>query len=141
MLNAMFFYRIGNFFSKHGIPIVPSIMKFIIRLIYNSVIDCSTQIGEGSFLAYGGIGVVIHKKAKIGRNVTIGQQVTIGGRSGLKQLPVIGNNVYLGAGSKILGDIVIGDNVIVGANSVVIESFPENSVIAGVPAKLIRYSK
>ncbi len=36
------------------------------------------EIGKGTKLGYGGIGVVIHSKAKIGRNCMIAQQVTVG---------------------------------------------------------------
>ena len=138
MINAIFFYRIGNFCFRYKIPIIPILMKLIIRLVYNSAIDCSTQIGKRTFLAYGGIGVVIHKRAVIGKNVTISQQVTIGGKSGNPNLPIIGDNVYIGAGAKILGDIKIGDNVTIGANSVVLMDVPNNSTVAGVPAKILK---
>jgi len=138
MINAIFFYRIGNFCVRHKLPFIPLLMKLIIRIIYNSVIDCSTKIGKGTYLAYGGIGVVIHKKAEIGKNVVIGQQVTIGGRSGLKELPIIGDDVYLGAGAKILGNVRLGKNVVVGANSVIIKDVEKNTVVAGVPGKIIK---
>ena len=51
---------------------------------------------------------------------------------------IIGKNVWIGESAVILSNVTIGDNCIIGANSVVTKSFPENSVIAGVPAKLIR---
>jgi len=51
---------------------------------------------------------------------------------------IIGKNVWIGESVVILSNVTIGDNCIIGANSVVTKSFPENSVIAGVPAKLIR---
>ena len=43
-----------------------------------------------------------------------------------------------GVGAKILGPVVIGNNSIIGANAVVISSFPENSIIGGVPAVLLK---
>ncbi|MEN9334487.1 MAG: hypothetical protein RLY35_1667 [Bacteroidota bacterium] len=137
MINAIFFYRIGHFCVRYRIPFVPIIMKLIIRLIYNSALDCRTVIGRGTFLAYGGIGVVIHQRAVIGKSVTISQQVTIGGRSGKEGVPVIGDHVFIGAGAKILGDITIGEYAIVGANSVVLRDVPAHSTVAGVPAKII----
>lgn len=85
------------------------------------------------------MGVVIHSRAVIGKNCKIAQQVTIGGRSGIYEVPVIGDNVYLGAGCKVLGNVIIGNNVVVGANAVVIRSVPDNAVVAGVPAKIVKY--
>lgn len=39
---------------------------------------------------------------------------------------------------KYLGDVKIGDNVVIGANSVVIDNVPYNSVVAKIPAKIIK---
>lgn len=51
---------------------------------------------------------------------------------------VIGNNVWVGMGATILPGVWIGDNSVVAAGAVVTKSFPANSVIGGVPAKIIR---
>ena len=138
MWNIIYFYRIGNWFFRHKIPVIPLLFKFAIRLFFNSAIDPSMKIGKGSTFAYGGIAVVVHKRAVLGQNVQIGQCVTIGGRSKLYSVPVIGNNVYIGAGSKILGDVTIGNNVVIGANSVVLNDIPDNSVVVGSPAKIVK---
>ncbi|PKP01644.1 MAG: capsule biosynthesis protein CapJ [Bacteroidetes bacterium HGW-Bacteroidetes-6] len=50
----------------------------------------------------------------------------------------IGDNVWLGAGAIVLPGVSIGSNVVVGAGSVVTKSFPDNVVIAGNPARIIR---
>lgn len=50
----------------------------------------------------------------------------------------IGKNVWIGDNVSIMPGVTLGDNVIVGANSVVTHSFPENVVIAGCPAKIIK---
>ena len=52
-------------------------------------------------------------------------------------VPSIGNNCVLGPGSKILGSVTLGDNVFVGANAVVTHDMPSNSIVAGIPAKVI----
>lgn len=53
-------------------------------------------------------------------------------------IPTIGNNVEFGAGCKVLGEIKIGNNVIIGANAVVVHDVPNNCVVVGVPARIIR---
>ncbi|WP_229724517.1 serine O-acetyltransferase [Winogradskyella forsetii] len=113
-------------------------MKLIIFLVYNSSVPYEANIGKGSHFAYGGIGVIIHKKAEIGKNCQIGSNVTIGGKSGHPQVPIIGDNVYLATGCKVLGPIRIGNNVTIGANAVVIKNVPDNAIVAGIPAKIIR---
>ncbi|MDO5668209.1 MAG: serine acetyltransferase [Alcaligenaceae bacterium] len=137
-MNAILFYRISNWLYEKKIPVLPLLIKYFIFLIFNSVVPYSAKIGRDSKFAYGGIGVVMHSKAIIGDKVIIGQGVTIGRQLDPVGIPVIGNNVYISAGARILGDISIGNNVIIGANAVVIKDVPDNSIVAGVPAKVIR---
>lgn len=138
MFNSVYFYRLGRFLYKMRIPLLPKIIELIIFLLYNSKIPSSCVIGKGSFFSYGGIGVVLHARCKIGDNVDIGTNVTIGGRSGHYEVPIIGDNVYIATGAKILGPIKIGNNVTIGANAVVINDVPDNVVVAGIPAKIIK---
>jgi serine O-acetyltransferase len=137
-MNAIKLYRLSHKLYLMKIPIIPKILKNLIFLLFNSIIPYTAEIGEESKFGYGGIGVVIHSKAKIGKRVLIGQGVTIGRSLDPMGVPTIGNNVYISAGAKIIGDIKIGDNVIIGANSVVNKDIPSNSICAGVPCKVIR---
>jgi serine O-acetyltransferase len=139
MLNAYKLYILSHKLYKNKIPIIPKIIKFIIFIIYNSSIPYQAIIGKGTRFGYGGIGVVIHKRTIIGKNCNIGSNVTIGGKSGLYNVPKIGDNVYISTGAKILGSIVIGNNAVIGANAVVIKNVPNNAVVAGVPAKIIKF--
>jgi acetyltransferase-like isoleucine patch superfamily enzyme len=50
----------------------------------------------------------------------------------------IGNNCWIGGGATILAGVNIGDGCVVAAGSVVIKSVPVNSIVAGVPAKIIK---
>lgn len=45
----------------------------------------------------------------------------------------------LGGGSFLFGGITIGKNVVVGANSVVNKDVPDNAIVAGAPAKILRF--
>lgn len=137
-MNAIVLYRFSNYLFRHGIPLVPKIIYYITFLIYNSSIPYKATIGKGTVFGYGGMGVVIHESAVIGSNCMIGQQVTIGGRSGHLEVPIIGDNCMIGAGARVLGPIRIGNNVDIGANSVVLTDIPSHSVIAGIPAVIKR---
>ncbi|MCC5895080.1 MAG: sugar O-acetyltransferase [Alkalibacterium sp.] len=50
----------------------------------------------------------------------------------------IGNNCWVGTNATIIGGVTLGDNCVVAAGAVVTKSFPDNVVIAGVPAQVIR---
>lgn len=139
MLNAIFFYRISRWCYLHRIPFIPKLVTLLIFLIYNSKVPYQARIGKGTKLGYGGIGVVIHSESVIGRNCSVGQQVTIGGgNSRYPGVPVIGDNVHMHKGAIIYGGITVGDNAEIGANAVVNKPVPDNAVVAGVPAKIIR---
>jgi serine O-acetyltransferase len=138
MLNAVQIQQLAHWLHVRRVPVLPRLLKLLIFLLYNSVLDPSTVIGSGSRLAYGGIGVVVHARARIGRNVTISQGVTIGGRNRSMDVPVIEDDVFLAPGSKILGPITVGTGSVVGANAVVVHDVPPRSIVAGVPARVLR---
>ena len=131
-------YRRAHWLQEHGLRPLARIYEMWIYLVHNSFIPAECQIGEGTTFGYKGIGVVIHKRAKIGKNCLIAQGVTVGGRSGHYDVPVIGDNCYIGAGAKVLGPITVGDTVTVGANAVLLKDAPANSVWGGVPAKCLK---
>ncbi|ANZ69234.1 DapH/DapD/GlmU-related protein [Pediococcus claussenii] len=53
-------------------------------------------------------------------------------------ISTIGNDVRIGGSAVLLPNVTLGNNVVVGANSTVTKSFPDNVVIAGNPARVIR---
>ena len=131
-------YRFNNWLYRHHIPFLPWFIWKLQYLIFNCSVPASCKLGKGTKFGYGGIGVVLHSRAVLGENCIIGTNVTIGGKSRWYEVPVIGNNVDISTGAKILGPIKIGDNVAIGANAVVVKDVPDNCVVAGIPAKIIK---
>lgn len=120
------------------VPLVPAMIFHILRFAFKAYIPITATIGRGSFFGYGGTGVALHPGAVIGERCVIGQNCMILSRDGGDDVPVLGNGVLLGAGSAIVGPIIVGDNVKVGANAVVMDDVPPNSVVVGIPARVIK---
>lgn|SRR5699024_350530 len=133
-------YYIARWFYKKKIPLIPKLIYYLQYFIYNSHVPYKADIGKGVTFSYGGIAVVIHHRAKIGESCSIGARVTLGGRSGIYRVPELGNNVYVGVGAVIIGNVKVGDNAVIGANAVVINDVEENEVVAGVPARHIKFN-
>lgn len=111
--------------------------SFFITQDYLCKIFGSTKIG-GGLTCYHPYATVINAKS-IGENFQFRNGLTIGNKANNNQLiPTIGDNVTVGANVVIIGDIIIGDNVTVGAGAVVVKDVPNNSIVAGNPAKVIK---
>lgn len=137
-IQAVLIYRIAHFFHILGLPFVPRYLSFIARQLTGIDIHPGAKIGKNFFIDHG-TGVVIGETTEIGDNVTLYQGVTLGGVSleAKKRHPTLKSNIVVGAGAKILGPVVIGNNVKIGANSVVTKDIPDNSVVVGVPGRII----
>ena len=133
-------YYLSRYFYLKKIPVLPKLIHHLIRIIFACDVKYTADIGKNVGFFHNGLGVVIHKFAKIGDGTVIYQNVTIGGNGKSEAengIPHIGKNVFIGAGAVILGPIVIGDNARIGANSVVLTDVPANATVVGIPAKQI----
>lgn len=140
-LRSVVDYRLARYFQLKG-------FKFLTVLIQNfsyrstgAEINTSAIIGPGLKLPHPN-GVVIGHGVHIAKNVTIYQQVTLGGKGRktdvLPRYPVIGENTIIYAGAKIVGAVNVGKNAVVGANSVVTKDVADGETVAGVPARVIK---
>jgi serine O-acetyltransferase len=137
-IKAVLLYRISHFFHKLGMPFIPRYISDIARELTAIEIHPGAEIGNEFFIDHGA-GVVIGETAIVGNNVTMYAGVVLGGTSleQVKRHPTIGDNVVIGTGAKVLGPITVGDNVRIGANSVVINDVPADSVVVGVPGRIV----
>lgn len=75
---------------------------------------------------------------RIGENVALPHNTTIGAKTASSGAPIIANNIDVAANSVITGILEVGDNVIAGPGVVVLHSFAQESIIAGNPARVIK---
>lgn len=107
------------------------------QLSYKTGIQIPTNVcGPGLQIWHYGF-IIVNGKVRIGKNLTIYPGVEIGAKD--NGVPVIGDNCFIGASAKVLGGVTIGNNVTIAPNAVVTKDVPDNAVVAGVPAKIIKY--
>lgn len=106
--------------------------------VFQVDINPAVPFGRGIFIDHG-TGVVVGQTAVIEDDVSILQNVTLGGtgKETGDRHPKIRRGVLIGAGAKILGNIEVGRCSRVAAGSVVLKAVPPNATVAGVPAKVV----
>lgn len=126
----LFYYRLGYTFLELFSFLCPPDHTLHIMGCGKIGERCFLQHSQNSFLNANSIGddfYCLH-------NVTIGNDI-------IKGRPIIGNNVSIYTGAVIIGNIKIGNNVMIAANAVVRNDVPNNVLVAGVPAKIVKVLK
>jgi serine O-acetyltransferase len=114
---------------------------YMIRSTWGIEIPREAEIGEGFYIGHYG-GIIVASSVKIGKNVDISHQVTIGvsGQGEKRGCPTIGDYTYIAPGAKIFGKIKIGNYVKIGANAVIYKDIPDNAIVVSYPGfKIISY--
>jgi serine O-acetyltransferase len=115
------------------------------RFLTGIEIHPGATIGRRLFIDHG-MGVVIGETTIVGDDVVLYQGVTLGtgvqGRMGVenrgvKRHPTIGNGVVIGSGAEVQGNLFVGDNSRIASGSIVLADVPPNSVVVGVPGRII----
>lgn len=137
-LHAIWLHRIAHHFYLKGWVVFSRLLNTFSRFLTGIDIHPGAKLGPGLFIDHG-MGLVIGETAELGSNVTLYQGVTLGGtgKEKGKRHPTIGNNVVVSSGAKVLGSFKVGDNSKIGSGSVVLKEVPPNSVVVGVPGRVV----
>ena len=136
--HALESFRISHWLWTSNRPAMALFLQSRISQLFAVDIHPAARIGRGIMLDHA-TGIVIGETAVVEDDVSIMQDVTLGGtgkESGDRH-PKIRRGVLLSLGAKILGNIEIGEYSRVGAGSVVLKSVPPHCTAVGVPAKLV----
>jgi serine O-acetyltransferase len=137
-LHALWLHRLAHALWRRRLHFLGRAISQISRFFTGIEIHPGAQIGPGFFIDHG-MGTVIGETAEIGADVTLYHNVTLGGVSWeqVKRHPTVEDHVVIGAGAHVLGAIRIGAHSRIGANSVVVKDVPPNSVVVGVPGRIL----
>jgi serine O-acetyltransferase len=137
-VHALVLHRLAHRLWRAGWPVTARFVSHVSRFLTGIEIHPAARLGRGVFIDHG-MGVVIGETAEVGENVTLYQGVTLGGTSlkREKRHPTLERNVVVGTGAAVMGAITVGEGTRIGAGSVVVKDVPPNSVVVGVPGKVI----
>ncbi len=137
-LHAIWMHRWNHRLWGWGLTTLARFGSHVARFLTGIEIHPAARIGRRFFIDHG-LGVVIGETTVIGDDVTLYQQVTLGGtgKKRGKRHPTLENGVVIGAGAKVLGNITVGQGAQVGSGSVVIKDVPADATVVGIPGRVI----
>lgn len=135
---ALFWHRIAHWLFEAELFLLARAINHFSRMLTAIDIHPGAKIGRNLFIDHGF--TVIGETAEIGHDVTIYQNVTLGGTNPTngvpgKRHPTIADNVIIGSGAQVIGPIIVGERARIGANAVVTDDVPEGATMIGFKAR------
>ena len=144
--HAVLLYRVAHKLYKWDLKLLARMLSTFSRFLTGIEIHPAAIIGKRFFIDHG-MGVVIGETTKIGDDVLIGHNVVLAtidhdlnpyDRHNHYAPIRIGNRVWIGANVVITKGVTISDGAVIAAGAVVTKDVPENTIVGGVPAKIIK---
>lgn len=144
-VHAIFIYRIANRFYRGRFYTLARFISHVGRMLTGIEIHPGAKVGRRVLIDHG-MGVVVGETAEIGDDCVLYQGVTLGAGAearggattrGVKRHPTLGKGVIVGSGAEIQGAVLVGDNVRVASGSIVLRDVPPDSIVVGVPGRVI----
>jgi serine O-acetyltransferase len=137
-LHAVLIHRLAHALWRRGWLLSARLLSQFARWLTGIEIHPGAQLGRRLLIDHG-MGVVIGETAVVGDDVTLYQNVTLGGVSlnPGKRHPTIEDDVVIGAGAAVLGPFTVGRGARVGSNAVVLREVPTGATMVGIPARQV----
>lgn len=138
---SLIIFRFQRFLYCHHLGLLASILKHLNGVIFTVHIDSTANIGAGFFMMHASY-ICIGPNVTLGKNCMMAHQNCICPSPFFSEKftnsaigPVIGDDLIIGGGASVYGEITLGNRVKVSMNSSVENSFGDDAVLFGVPAR------